>query len=159
MLTKKLHILLQSTAATCATLFAGGVALAEDISNVATVTWRTGTTTRSVPSNEVLITVKDAPPEPEGITFYHFTTPGAGKPTPLPATQCSGNGGMVDLKLSGAFSNTKTTPADIVETKAIRAGEPLILSISQDRANRDAGAIDSLQIVLKGQAPLPTVRR
>ena len=150
MLTKKLHLLLQGSLISSAVLLAGGSAYASEISNVATVTWTHGTLTTTVPSNEVVITVNDTPPPPVGINFFQLTSPNVGTATPLPSTQCSGSGGMEEIKFNGAFAGTSTTPAFLAETSAIHAGQPLVLAISNAAANTNPNRVDTLQIVLEG---------
>lgn len=131
-------------------MFAGAQAYASEISNVASVTWTNGALTTTVPSNAVVITVNDTPPQPVAINFFQLTSPNIGTATPLPATQCSSNGGMVDIEFTGAFAGTSTSPAFLAETTAIHAGQPLVLSIANAAANTNANAIDTLQIVLEG---------
>lgn len=150
MLTKKLHSLLYAPVVSGAILIAGTQADAREISNVATVSWVNGTQTTSVPSNEVVIAVNDSPPPPVAINFFQLTSPTNGTATPLASTQCSGTGGIEDIKFTGAFAGTSTSPAFLAETSAIHAGQPLVLSISNANANLNANGVDTLQIVLEG---------
>ncbi len=150
MLTKKFHLLLQGTLISGAIVLAGSNAYASEISNVATVSWNNGTTTLSVPSNEVVIRVNDTPPPPSTIEFYQIGGPSSGTPTSVPATQCAGTNGIANIELNGAFHGTDLTSANLVATSAIHAGQPIVLSINNAAANTNATQVNTLQIVLEG---------
>lgn len=150
MLTKKLHLLGFGTALSTVILLTSGAAHAREIRNVATISWDTGTTTQSLPSNEVTVTVQDAPPEPATVTFFQFSGVGTGQPMPTTNTVCMGNNGAHNISLNGAFAIGAGQTPNLVETSAIHAGAPIILSIKHDAANTRADAVDSLQVTIVG---------
>jgi uncharacterized repeat protein (TIGR01451 family) len=118
------------------------------ITNVAEAEWDVGSTRLQTPSNRVDIQVVAPPTVPPEITLFHLDDPPGAEQLPLPGTICRGSGGNVPVELRGVFAGTSTSPASIMETDRIRAGEPLIVSVLAPNKNLSSAAMDRFDIVL-----------
>ncbi|QJB68061.1 DUF11 domain-containing protein [Parasphingorhabdus halotolerans] len=118
------------------------------ISNIAEAAWDIGDQRRQKPSNRVDIQVVAPPFEPPQITIYHFDNPPGAEQVRIPGTICRGSGGNVPVELAGVFSGLSTSPASLMPTTKIRAGEPLVVSILAPNKNLNSSAIDNFDIVL-----------
>ncbi len=118
------------------------------ISNTALAEWDSGSQRLSRPSNTVDIPVEALPPTPPKITLYHFANPPGATQENLPPTVCVGSGGNQPVELRGAFAGTNTSPASLMPATAIRAGEPLVISVEFASKNTNPGAIDSFEVTI-----------
>ena len=116
------------------------------ISNTASATWEFAGRQRETTSNTVTFDVDFAAPEirtfrpsPGGSVDLAFQAPicaATGEPVPYPSGSTSGDGS----------ENVLSYDAD--ETTTIRVGQPLLFDVIARQANRDPGAVDTLDIVI-----------
>ena len=116
------------------------------IRNVARAEWDIGSRRQQKSSNAVDIQVVPLPTLPLEIEIFHFAAPSGAERLPIADTMCRGVQGDVPIQLGGAFANTPTSPASVMQTDHIRAGEPLIISILAANRNLDPQAIDSVNL-------------
>ena len=122
-------------------------AQAQTISNIATIQWDAGTTKVSRQSNLVSIPVDHIAPPPSLRTYQLDYTPSA-QSLPVSATQCHGTSGTIPVTLDGAFAGTNLAPAAVKPSPAIRAGEPLFISLNSAADNLNATVIDTISVKL-----------
>lgn len=118
------------------------------ISNTALAEWDAGSQRLSKPSNTVDIPVEAPPPSPPKIELYHFANPPGAKQENLPPTVCVGSGGNQTVQLKGAFAGISTSPASLMPATAIRAGEPLVISLEYAAQNTDPGAVEQFEVTI-----------
>ncbi len=118
------------------------------ISNIARAEWDIGSRRLQKSSNRVDIQVVSPPAQPLEITIFHFADPPGSEQIPIGNTMCRGLQGSVPITLGGAFAGTPTSPASVMATDYIRAGEPLIISILATSQNLNALAIDAFDIII-----------
>lgn len=119
-----------------------------EISNTALAEWDSGTQRLSKPSNTVAFQVQNVAPPPPTVTLFHFSkNPGATQVS-IPNTMCIGSAGTQPITLGGAFAGIPTSPASIAPADAIRAGEPLIISVNAQSKNKDIFAIDQFAVTI-----------
>ncbi|MDB5702039.1 MAG: hypothetical protein JWL66_2238 [Sphingomonadales bacterium] len=123
-------------------------ARADTISNIATIQWDTAKSTIIRPSNRVDILVDRSVPALTLSTFQ-FSNSANGQQLAVPQTVCRGINGDVPVHLTGAFAGTQLSPANVEKTTLIRAGEPLVVSVTSVSDNRDPSKVDTLTITLK----------
>jgi uncharacterized repeat protein (TIGR01451 family) len=114
------------------------------ISNTAQAEWTAGGQTLSRPSNQVDIVVDRNTPPPATLQVFRFTG-GSGSSVNLPQTMCRGTNGLQPVSPQGAFVGYAANPASITPATSIRAGEPLILSVSAPGQNLNPAAVDSFE--------------
>lgn len=125
------------------------VAHAQTISNVATFQWDAGLSRVSRPSNRVDIQVeRPAPAVPTLITYQLGRSPNAER-FAVPTTQCHGSSSSVPVTLDGAFAGTPLSPATLDRTSQIRAGEPLVVSLTSPDDNQNGSEIDTIMVRLE----------
>lgn len=118
------------------------------ISNIANASWRVGDTRQSVQSNEVSFAVRTPPSEMSVRTFV--PQPGASGALDLQASYCAGRPGTSGpLAVNPGAGATVSTP--VVESTSVRAGLQIVLQIEAAAANRDAGAVDTLDLLIASQ--------
>ncbi|MGL5837677.1 MAG: hypothetical protein ACRCY3_04165 [Sphingorhabdus sp.] len=115
------------------------------ISNTAQAEWSVGGQTLSRPSNQVDIVVDRSAQPPATLQVFRFSGGSNASSVTMPQTMCRGSNGLQPINLQGAFSGYSTNPASITPATAIRAGEPLVLSITAAGQNVNSGAIDSFE--------------
>ncbi len=127
---------------------------AQVISNTAQIRWDAGATQVVRNSNRIDITVNRVtpPPAPSNLTFFHFSRPPGAQTLTIPQTICRGSGGEVPVTLEGAFAGMSTNQALVEPTTRIRAGEPLIISLSSPSDNLNPNQIDTKTIRLNTPA-------
>ena len=118
------------------------------ITNIAQAEWDVGGQRLRKPSNRIDIQVVPPPDIPPAITIFHLSDPPGSEKIPIMGTMCRGSGGNVLVELGGVFSGTPKNPASVMPTDAIRAGEPLIISILAAGRNLDPLAIDNFDVFL-----------
>ena len=118
------------------------------ITNIAQAEWDVGGQRLRKPSNRIDIQVVPPPDIPPAITIFHLSDPPGSEKIPIMGTMCRGSGGNVLVELGGVFSGTPKNPASVMPTDAIRAGEPLIISILAVGRNLDPLAIDNFDVFL-----------
>jgi uncharacterized repeat protein (TIGR01451 family) len=144
--------------AAVATGLGSAPARADTISNIATIQWDLGSgnaisengnaTTVVRQSNQIDFVVDRTPPILTLSTFQ-FSTDSGGQQLPIPQTICRGINGDVPVMLTGAFAGTSMNPATVEKTTIIRAGEPLIVSVTSTSDNHDPLKADTLTVTLK----------
>ncbi|AYJ85739.1 DUF11 domain-containing protein [Sphingomonas paeninsulae] len=122
-------------------------ARADTISNIATIQWDAGSTTLVRQSNQVDLTVDRSAPALTLSTFQFSTNP-SGQKLAIPQTICRGSNGDIPVMLTGAFADTPLSPATVEKTTLIRAGEPLVVSVTSAIDNRDPLKVDTLTVTL-----------
>ena len=120
---------------------------AQTISNIATIQWDAGTTKVTRQSNLVSIPVDHTAPPPS-LKTYQLDFTSAAQSLPVSATQCHGNNGTIPVTLDGAFAGTNLAPAAVRPSPAIRAGEPLFVSLDSAADNNSPTAIDTISVKL-----------
>jgi uncharacterized repeat protein (TIGR01451 family) len=125
---------------------------AQTISNIARLQWDVGPNRIVRDSNRVDLTVEALPPPAPTLTTHQLGRGTASQPMTIPATTCQGSGGPVPVTLDGVFAGTSLSPASIETATQIRAGEPLIVSLSSAADNLNANAIDTISVRLDTQA-------
>ncbi|NRD88816.1 hypothetical protein C8024_04125 [Sphingopyxis sp. BSNA05] len=118
------------------------------ISNIARAEWDIGGQRQQKPSNRVDIQIVQPPSDPLDVMLFHFADPPGAEQFPIAQTMCRSTRGSIPIELSGAFAGTPRSPASVVPTDSIRAGEPLIISIKAANRNLDPRAIESFDIYL-----------
>lgn len=113
----------------------------QSIANTASAQWDVGAHRVSVSSNMVVLTV-DPAPVPAGISLFRLTQGAGSIAQALPQTMCTGTAGRIPITLGGAFADTQLAAANLLPTKTIRAGEPLVISINTASRNLNPAAID-----------------
>ena len=134
---------------------------AQTISNVATLQWQAGSSTVAQRSNQVDIAVDRPDPSKPTLTTWQFSSDPGAQNFPVPQTLCQGSAGMLPIALEGAFAGVSLAPASVSSTTRIRAGEPLVISISAPADDRDPAAIDTLTVTIStpaGDAETLTLR-
>lgn len=121
---------------------------AQTISNIATIQWDAGTSRIIRNSNQVDLVVEQSPSATPTLTTYRLDSSQAAQNVPVPTTLCQGSAGTAPVVLQGAFSGTPLSPASVVQTTRVRAGEPLILAINSTSDNQNPNAIDTLTVRL-----------
>jgi uncharacterized repeat protein (TIGR01451 family) len=116
------------------------------ISNVASMQWDVGITHVVRSSNQIDLLVDASSPATPTLTTYQFATPPGAVQLAVPTTLCRGPGGDAPVILEGAFAGLSTSPATLEPTSSIRAGEPLVLSISSVADNKDPAKVDTIVI-------------
>ncbi len=125
-------------------------ARAQIISNTATFQWDAGTTRVSRQSNRVDIQV-DRPrnPTPTLLTYEFTSAPGALK-IAVRSTECqTSSGTSIPITPDGAFAGVSLSPASLVRSNRIRAGAPIVVSMSSPADNIDPNAIDRIIVMLQ----------
>ena len=118
------------------------------ITNIAQAEWDIGGQRLRKPSNRIDIQVVPPPDRPPELTVFHLSDPPGAEKLPLSGTMCRGSQGDMLTDLGGVFSGTPKSPASVMPTDKIRAGEPLIISIIAPGRNLNPLAIDEFDIVL-----------
>jgi uncharacterized repeat protein (TIGR01451 family) len=121
---------------------------AQSIDNVATIEWDAGSSRISQPSNRVQLQVERPVPGKPTLTTYQFDMNPGAQSLAVPTTMCHASGGSRAITLDGVFSGTSLSPASVRQTNRIRAGEPLILSVSSPEDNRNASAIETKSVTI-----------
>ena len=120
---------------------------AQTISNTANLQWQVGTTTVTTPSNRVDIPVDTSVPALTLSTFEFSGDPAAQRLN-VGATMCRGPNGDTPVTLPTAYQGTPLSPATVLPTTKIHAGDPLVISIQSAADNKDATTIETLAVVL-----------
>ena len=131
---------------------APGDARAQTISNIATIQWDAGTSRIVRNSNQVDLLVEPLPPAPPTLTTYRLTGSTAGQSLTVPTTLCQDSAGTTPVVPQGAFAGTQLSPASVIQSAQIRAGEPLIVEISSASDNVNAASIDTITTRLDAPA-------
>ena len=121
---------------------------AQTMSNIATIQWDAGTSRIIRNSNQVDLVVEQSPSATPTLTTYRLDSSQAAQNVPVPTTLCQGSAGTAPVVLQGVFSGTPLSPASVVQTTRVRAGEPLILAINSTSDNQNPNAIDTLTVRL-----------
>ncbi len=142
-----------------ATLVAGAEARAQvaatsatTISNTATVQWQLGANVFVRNSNRVDIEVEALQPPVLSLATFQFSGDANAERLTVPTTICRGTAGEAPIVLEGAFADTPLDPATVARTTRIRAGQPLVVGITSAVDNKDAGAVETLTVVLNTPA-------
>ena len=122
-------------------------ALAQIISNTATLQWQAGASTIVAQSNRVDLVV-ERPSTTLSLATFQFSGDQNAERLPVPETTCRGTNGDQPVLLEGAFQGTPRDPASVERTTTIRAGEPLIVGITSATDNRDPLSVDTLTVTL-----------
>jgi uncharacterized repeat protein (TIGR01451 family) len=124
------------------------------IANTATIEWDIGSNGRtSRPSNPVVLQVE--PRAPQGaptLETFQTTSGSSGQPLSVPQTMCMGNGTPTPITLHGIWANIPTSPAMVRPATEIRAGAPLVLSLTSAVDNRDPNAVETKMLRLTTQS-------
>jgi uncharacterized repeat protein (TIGR01451 family) len=143
------HNLARLTAFAAALMGAANVSVhAQTIDNVASIEWDAGTSRVSQLSNHVQLTVDRTPPSNTSLVIYQLSNSPNSTSLPVPTTVCRASGGDQIVSLQGVFAGTSLSPASVVRSNQIRAGEPLIISVTSVGDNRSATAIDTKTVIL-----------
>lgn len=129
---------------------AAAPAFAQDsivISNIARIEWQAQGKSLSTLSNRVDLVV-DLTPPPVSLTTYQFAK-GQGTLLNVPATTCQGSGGLQALPLEGVWAGTNLSPAQLEPSNQIRAGEPLVVAISDQSENRNPNVAETISVRLE----------
>jgi uncharacterized repeat protein (TIGR01451 family) len=118
------------------------------ISNTALAEWDAGPQRLSRPSNTVEFAVQSIIPPAPVLSLYRFSSSPGTSPVNVPTTMCIGNAGPVPIALEGAFSELSTSPANILRADAIRAGEPLVVSVDSAAKNTDSSVIERFDVTI-----------
>lgn len=122
-------------------------ARADTVSNIATIQWDSGSTTLIRQSNRVdLVVNRNAPALT--LSTFHFAASTNGEKLVVPTTLCRGPNGDAPMVLTGAFAELPLSPANVEQTTVLRAGEPLIVSVTSTVDNRDPLKADTLIVTL-----------
>ncbi|OYZ85178.1 MAG: hypothetical protein B7Y00_08235, partial [Sphingomonadales bacterium 17-56-6] len=113
----------------------------QSIANTASAQWDVGAQRISVSSNTVVLTV-DPAPVPASISLFRLTQSAGSVVQALPQTMCTGTAGRIPMTIGGAFADTHLAAANLLPTKTIRAGEPLVITINTASRNLNPAAID-----------------
>ena len=127
------------------------VAHAQTITNIANIQWDAGTSRISQPSNRVELLVDRGVPlvAPKLSTFQLNGGGAGGQPLVVPQTMCHGSGGDRAIALGGVFAGMSLSPANVRPARAIRAGEPLFISLESPSDNQNSSAIETLLVRLE----------
>ncbi|MFM9853222.1 MAG: hypothetical protein ACKVOJ_10520 [Sphingomonadaceae bacterium] len=125
---------------------------AQTVSNTAQIQWDVGSSRIVRNSNRIDIAVERTPITPSAFSLFHFSGNPTAQSLSIPVTMCRGSSGERAITLDGAFANTNQSPAAVVPATQIRAGEPLIVSLSSPRDNLDPNAIDTKSVRLETPA-------
>jgi hypothetical protein len=129
---------------------AAAPAFAQDsivISNIARIEWQAQGQSLSTLSNRVDLVV-DLTPPPVSLTTYQLTK-GPGAQMNVPASTCQGSNGLQPLSLDGVWAGTNLNPAQLEQSNQIRAGEPLIVAISDPSENRNPNVAETISVRLQ----------
>lgn len=127
--------------------FAAMPVRAQTIENTARAQWDVGTSQVIQNSNLVSFEVEQPPVPPASITTYHFSSAPGAERMNVPATQCHESvNRSASVRPAGVYSGTSLSPAQVSRTSAIRAGEPLIVSIVSPVDNRDGSTVDTIMV-------------
>lgn len=147
-------ILIMTALAGLASILTGsgiGKAHAQTISNIARLEWNVGPNTVIQQSNRVDLSIDPTPPPPPTLTTHQLRPGGGGQNLTVPTTICQGSGGPAPVTLDGAFAATSLSPASVVPTSSIRAGEPLIVELKSAADNLNSAAVDMITVRLDTQ--------
>ena len=125
------------------------MAIAQTISNIATIQWDAGTSRIIRNSNQVDLIVEPPQPVIPTLKTYQLDGSTAALSISVPTTICQGSSGAAPVTLGGVFAGTPLLPASAVQTTEIRAGEPLIVEINSALDNQSSTTIDTLMVRLE----------
>jgi uncharacterized repeat protein (TIGR01451 family) len=134
-----------------ATIMAGSTPTttrAQTITNIATIQWDVGASRIVRNSNQVDLVIEQPVPTPSTLSTYQFDGSPAAQGLSVPTTQCQGTAGTTPVLLRGAFAGLALSPASVVQTSEIHAGEPLIVAIASTPDNGNPSTADTLGIRL-----------
>ncbi len=121
-------------------------AYAQTITNVATIEWDAGASRISRPSNRVELAVERPQPSQAALTTYHLSdTPGA-LSVSVSGTVCQGSNGPQPVILGGVYDRMSLAPAMIEPATQIRAGEPLVISVTSATNNQNAAILETISV-------------
>ncbi|WP_226372702.1 DUF11 domain-containing protein [Allosphingosinicella flava] len=118
------------------------------VTNVAALEWDTGQGVARQLSNRVDLTVIVPEPQHNLKTYRLSGTGNANERPSLQGASCQGSGGEIPFAFEGVRSGVPIDAAPVMETSAIRPGEPLILGVERPDANQDPNAIDQVMITI-----------
>ncbi len=124
-------------------------AQAQTIVNTARIQWSVGATQIARDSNQVSFEVEQPPVLPPTLSTYRLTRAPGTQSLTVPATLCQSASGNVPVVLDGVFTGTPLTPAS-VETSRLRAGEPVIISITSAADNQNSSSTDTIAVRVNG---------
>jgi uncharacterized repeat protein (TIGR01451 family) len=125
-------------------------ARAQTISNIASLQWDAGSSRVGRQSNRVDIQVdRSVQLPPATLSTFQLTNAPGGQSLAVGPTQCHGSSGINPVTLGGVFEGTSLSPASVRPSSQIRAGEPLIISLSSPGDNLSATAIDTISVNLE----------
>jgi uncharacterized repeat protein (TIGR01451 family) len=121
---------------------------AQTINNVASIEWDAGTSRVTRPSNPVQLSVEPSVPTAATLTTFQLAPVSSGTPMTVPTTLCRTNGGDTPVSLHGVFASTSLSPASVQPSGRIRAGEPLVVSVTSAADNQNPLAIETKVVTL-----------
>ena len=132
--------------AVAAPALAAGVLGHRTISNVATIEWEATRGKISQQSNRVDINVGPASP-PASLALYRFASDAGSLKMPVSAPRCSAGG--TRAALAHAWQGQRLDPASLLAATEILPGEPLLFAVEHAGGDRDGGAVETIDVVLR----------
>src|SRR4051812_20247249 len=120
---------------------AAGVQSTLVISNTAQIEWDAGRQHLRQASNQVDISVEA---RNFALTAFHFGTGAGSQALTAAAPLCAGSTGSVPIALGSGWTGEKLSPASVVATTQVRAGEPLFFLLDYPAANTDPTRVESV---------------
>ena len=121
-------------------------ARAQTISNIAKIEWDAGSSRIQRQSNRVDIAVERAPPAPPTLKTYQLDYTPTAESLNVSTTVCHGSAQTAAVTLGGVFAGTSLSPAGVRQSSQIRAGEPLVLSLTSELDNQNSEAVDTISV-------------
>ncbi|HEX5184059.1 MAG TPA: hypothetical protein VFW19_13040 [Allosphingosinicella sp.] len=124
---------------------AAGVEAVRTIANTAQIEWDESGQHLQLASNEVDIAVDL---HDFTLTAFHFGSGTGSVELTAPAPLCAGSAGAVPVALSAAWQSEQLSPATVVATKMVHAGEPLFFVLDYPAGNLDPTRPDTVTGVI-----------
>jgi uncharacterized repeat protein (TIGR01451 family) len=143
------HNLARLTAFAAALLCAATASVhAQTITNVAQIEWDAGQSRVSLSSNTVQLTIERPVVVPTSLVTYELSRDPGSESFPVPQTMCLGSNGNQAIGLHGVFAGTSLSPASVMRTNQIHAGEPLVIAVTSTADNQNSGLVETKTVVL-----------
>ncbi len=124
---------------------AADVAGVRTIPNIAQIEWDEEGQHMQLASNEVDLSVDL---HNYTLTAFHFGTGAGSLALTAPAPMCTGSTGQIAVTLSDAWQSESLSPATVVPTTQVTAGEPLFFELDYPGGNADPNKVDTVTGVI-----------
>jgi uncharacterized repeat protein (TIGR01451 family) len=149
LLTKSFGAFCAAASAAALLLAAPAAAQSRTITNTAVADWQVGARNFQTQSNRVNTQVVPTPPQAPKISTYRLIGGRGDMTSAIAPTRCAASSGPMFIAPTGVFASLPTDPAELDSTSQFRAGDVIVIGITQATANRDPAVREQMDVDLR----------